>query len=179
MSNVEFCLMAAEGISKDLGSFRLAIFGSSLYWMDIDDVLKKTHDVLIPGGGVVVAGMRPIWGGPAKWEREVVNTVCQWLGSERRAGDGAFPRPQRDFADALADAGFTNVEAGEMPCLYDMDIPFIIGHLYTTSYCSRALLGDRAEAFEADLTARLLRLRPDGVFEWCPSISYLFADRLA
>ncbi len=145
--------------------------------MDIDDVLKKTHGVLMPGGGVVVAGLRSIWGGPAAWELEVVGTVRQWLGSERRAGVGEFPRRQRNFADAMSDAGFANVKEGEMACVCEMDIPFIIGHLDTTSYCSRALLGDRAEAFEADLTDRLLQMQPEGVFEWRPSISYLFADR--
>ena len=41
----------------------------------------------------------------------------------------------------------------------------IVGHLYSTSYASRAVLGDRVQAFERDVRERLTRLAPDGRFE--------------
>jgi len=54
------------------------------------------------------------------------------------------------------------------------DTPFIIGHLYSTSYCNRSLLGEDAKRFEEDLAQRLRELNPDGKFGWSPGAFYLF-----
>ena len=63
---------------------------------------------------------------------------------------------------------------------YTIDVEFILGHLYTTSYCSRALLGDRVGEFEEDMALELQRLRVDGAsgtFVWSPGVSYIFARK--
>ena len=49
------------------------------------------------------------------------------------------------------------------PHVWTMD--GIIGYLFSTSFASRAVLGDKAEGFERDLRARLSRLSPEGRFE--------------
>ena len=63
---------------------------------------------------------------------------------------------------------------------YTIDVEFILGHLYTTSYCSRDLLGDRVGEFEEDMALELQRLRVDGAsgtFVWSPGVSYIFARK--
>lgn len=177
LANVKLLVMRGEQISRDLGQFRLAVFGSSLHWMAMDDVLHRCRSVLVPGGGIAVADMRSIWGGTSPWEEAVVATVQRWLGAARRAGSGAFPEPVRRYEDALTDSGFRNVESGCIHCEFDLDIPFIIGHLYSTSYSSRFLLAERAPGFECDLTDALLRLVPSGRFKWRVNVDYLFADK--
>jgi len=177
IANVRLLVMLGEQISSDLGRFRLVVFGSSLHWMEIDDVLRRCYSLLTPEGGIAIAGMRSIWGGRSRWEKAVVETVQRWLGAHRRAGDGTFQEPTRPYEDVLADSGFRNIESGHVPCEFDLDIPFIIGHLYSTSYCNRSLLGERAAEFERDLTDTLLTLVPSRRFKWEVNLDYVFADR--
>ena len=174
--NARFLVASGEDISSDIGQFRLVLFGSSLHWMDTDDVLAKARAVLTPGGGIAICGMRSIWGGESKWEQAVVEIVQRWLGADRRAGSGSFPESERRFEEVLPGCGFTNLSTGSIECRFELDIPFIIGHLYSTSYCSRAMLGERADAFENDLTETLTQLNPAEQFIWEVPAYYLFAE---
>jgi hypothetical protein len=40
----------------------------------------------------------------------------------------------------------------------------IIGNLYSMSFCTRKVLGERAEAFERDLRSAILAVEPSGIF---------------
>ncbi|NQW17878.1 MAG: class I SAM-dependent methyltransferase [Chloroflexi bacterium] len=173
---VRFEVRSAEEISESDGPVRLALFGSSLHWMDIPSVLTHVHGITESGGGIAVIGMRSIWGGDAEWEITVMDVVRRFLGDERRAGAGSYADPGIKFEDAIAGAGYSNVESGEIACDYEVDIPWITGHLYSTSYSNRDLLGDLIESFEDDLESALLRLDASGRFRWQPHVSYIFAD---
>jgi hypothetical protein len=105
-----------------------------------------------------------------------MDVVRQFLGEERRAGSGRYSEPEVNFEDAISNAGYSDVESGEIPCDYTVDIPWITGHLYSTSYCNRELLGDRIKEFESELRGALLRIDPSGRFQWKPSVSYIFGD---
>lgn len=99
--------------------------------------------------------MRSIWGGGSDWEQTVVQVVRRWMGQDRRAGTGTFDTSIQEnirFEDALSDAGFDVFDSGAIEARYTVDVEFILGHLYTTSYCNRDLLGDRVEEFEEDRT---------------------------
>ncbi len=39
----------------------------------------------------------------------------------------------------------------------------MIGNLYSMSFCSRRILGDRVDAFERDLRAAILAVEPSGI----------------
>jgi SAM-dependent methyltransferase len=175
--NLQFLTMKGEEISRALGEFRLVCFGSSLHWMDIDLVLRRSREMLTPRGGLLIVGQHSIWGGASEWEQAVVATIQRWLGSERRAGIGGTKPLHRPFNEAIADAGFNNLESGKIPCEHTWDIPYIIGHLYSTSYCNRALLGNRASAFEEDLTRTLLEIEPLGHFKWRTEVDYGLASK--
>jgi hypothetical protein len=49
--------------------------------------------------------------------------------------------------------------------------------VYSTSFLNPTALGSHAEAFEADLRARLQACRPDGVFAQNLSFAYELARR--
>lgn len=178
--NVGFHVMSGEDISQLSGEFSLVTYGSSLHWMDLSKTLAASNSLLVQGGGVAILGMRSIWGGKSDWEQAVVRVVQKWMGQERRAGSGIFAKSVDSgisFADALSDAGFDVFEEDEVEASYEVDTRFILGHLYTTSYCNRDLLGDRVEEFEQELTQELLRSDADGTFTWSPGASYLFARK--
>ena len=119
------------------------------------ETLAAGNSLLAPGGGVAVLGMRSIWGGGSDREQTVVQVVRRWMGQDRRAGTGTFDTSIQGnirFEDALSDAGFDVFDSGAIEARYTVDVEFILGHLYTTSYCNRDLLGDRVEEFEEDRT---------------------------
>ena len=176
VENAGFLVASGEDVEPGMGKFRLVLFGSSLHWMDIDDVLARARAVLTSAGGIAICGMPSLWGGESEWERAIVATVQRWLGADRRAGSGPFPQSDRRFEEVISENGFTNISTDSTECEFHLDIPFIIGHLYSTSYCSRKMLGDRADAFEDDLTETLTRLNPAGKFPWRVPAYYLFAD---
>jgi hypothetical protein len=45
---------------------------------------------------------------------------------------------------------------------HEWTVQSVIGHLYSTSYCSRAELGDRMQAFEQEITTALFQAEPSG-----------------
>jgi hypothetical protein len=53
----------------------------------------------------------------------------------------------------------------------------IIGHLYSTSYCSKAVLADRAAAFAAELAETLLGLDGGGRYPQTARFGYTLARR--
>ena len=183
IDNAEFHVLAGEDISSVAGEFRLVSYGSALHWMDVPKTLAAGNSLLAPGGGVVVLGMRSIWGGETDWEQTVVRVVQRWMGQGRRAGKGTFDASilaDVRFEDALSDAGFDVFGAGVVEARYTVDADFILGHLYTTSYCNRDLLGDRVGEFEGDMALELQRLRVDGAsgtFVWSPGASYIFGRK--
>jgi hypothetical protein len=51
--------------------------------------------------------------------------------------------------------------------------------VYSTTLLPRAVLADRADAFEADLRERLLSIEPSGIFREHASFAYDLAHRPA
>jgi len=180
IKNVDFHVLSGEDISSAAGEFRLVSYGSALHWMDVPKTLAAGNSLLAPGGGVAVLGMRSIWGGGSDWEQTVVQVVRRWMGQDRRAGTGTFDTSIQGnirFEDALSDAGFDVFDSGAIEAKYTVDLKFILGHLYTTSYCNRDLLGDRVEEFEEDMAQELQHLSVSGTYPWSPGASYIFARK--
>ena len=94
----------------------------------------------------------------------MIDTIKRWLGEERRAGPGnyaALPLHRECLKEtpfcALTEATFIQ------PHVWTTDS--VVGYLFSTSFASRAVLGEKAESFEHDLRAQLSRLSPKGRFE--------------
>ena len=73
--------------------------------------------------------------------------------------------------------GSTFFDSGDVEASYALDVDFILGHLYTTSYCSRELLGDRVSQFEKDIRRELYRVDTGGTYRWSPGANYIFARK--
>ncbi|MDA1280057.1 MAG: hypothetical protein O3B95_08455 [Chloroflexi bacterium] len=172
--------MPGEQIGSLSGDFKLVTYGSSLHWMNIPVTLNAASNSLGSHGGIAVLGMRSVWGGESEWEQKIVSVVQKWLGEDRRAGSSTFDTSTDNkirFEDALADAGLTVFDIGNVDAECSVDVPFILGHLYTTSYCNRQLLGDNISEFERELTQELEKLDSSGTYRWSPGASYIFARK--
>ena len=73
----------------------------------------------------------------------------------------------------LVDAGFTDAESGSLTIELDWDL----GYLSSTSYAGRQALGEKHEAFEADLRERLMRAEPSGRFRSTLEAEWLIARK--
>jgi SAM-dependent methyltransferase len=167
ITNIQWHCLPAEEISDRLGRFRLVTLGNSFHWMRHDEVLAKAHALVEPGGGVAILGNPGfVWGGVNPWEEVVREVVIRWLGPRRRTSAGFFPADEGNawVEAALARSPFTDLESSEFHWERPVDVDGILGELYSTSFANHALLGDRADAFAADLRQALLALEPSGQF---------------
>jgi SAM-dependent methyltransferase len=180
VTNVRWLVMPAESIGPELGRFRLVTVGSAFHWMNRALVLERCHEQLTPDGGITVVGFvgGTFWGSDVPWEQAVVEVIRRWLGPERRAGAGTFrPEDQPRHEEVLARSAFVDLQAGEISVPHVWTIDTLIGHLYSTSFCSPVLLGPNQAAFEADLRRTLLSLNPAGQFEQTLVAHYILASK--
>jgi SAM-dependent methyltransferase len=161
---ITFVLGRAEEIADTIGPLRIAAFGASFHWTDRVAVARHLHKLVEPNGALVILSPSSLWTGRAfEWKEVVVDTIKRWLGSERRAGLGTYlARPLHQ--ECLKQTPFCALTEVSFIQPYVWTYDSIIGYLYSTSFASRAVLGDNAENFEEDLRGRLSVLSPDGQF---------------
>jgi SAM-dependent methyltransferase len=158
-----------EGASSDLpdlmdsiGKFRLVAMGSSFHWMNRAATLDILSRMVEPGGGIAVASAGSLWTADAPWCRAVKATVQRWLGDERRAGSSTYAVPPERHEALIARSAFGPCKNYVFTYQQDWTVDQVVGYLYSTSFCSPHVLGERRAGFEEDLRQTLLRLDPDG-----------------
>lgn len=167
VANIDFVLGESKDLDarKDvLGVFKLVTMGSSFHWMDREATLAALAHMVEPGGGLAIASAGSLWTGDAAWCQEVKGIVKKWIGSERRAGSSTYhvaPIRHETFIDR---SPFGPCEAHLLRFCRSWTVEGIIGNLYSTSFCSPLVLGDRRAGFETDLRRSLRNLNPEGVF---------------
>jgi SAM-dependent methyltransferase len=169
-----------EGSSNDLsvvpGPFRLVTMGRSFHWMARPATLVALDGLVQPEGGVALFGdtspRSPDW-----WE--TARAIA-----ERHAPDGVTARIwRRDPAWApheavLLASPFPALERYGRLRLERIGIDHVIGRLLSLSSTSPHKLGDRREAFEAELRAALAPMAgPDGLYEQIVETTALLARR--
>jgi hypothetical protein len=102
--------------------------------------------------------------GTDPWRIALWDTIHRWLGPGRRNA-GWENKMTRRHEEIVGDMPFEWVEQHIFERVEVRDIDSIIGFLYSTSFCNRSLLGEKAEAFEEDLRQTLLAVDPLGKFE--------------
>jgi len=165
ITNIKYLRMPAEEITEALGHFRLATIGSSFHWMNQADVLDRVYALIEPGGGVVILGHPGfLQAGGDAWERVAQDVLERWRGPWR--GSHTSSKSNADGAEkvSIAQSRFVDVELGKYRWQRPVDVDTIIGELFSTSVASKAVLGEKADAFAADLRQSLLQLDPSGQF---------------
>jgi SAM-dependent methyltransferase len=175
ITNSRWICMRAEDIADSLGSFRLATLGNSFHWMNQFDVLERLYALIDPGGGVVILGNPGgIWAGEDPWEHVAQQVLERWLGPWRSTRTGIMPNGDGAEKVSIAQSQFVDIELGEYRWQRSVDIDTIVGEIYSTSFGSKAVLGEKADAFAADLRQSLLHLEPSGQFTELVRTEYIF-----
>lgn len=166
----------AEDIAA-AGSFRAATFASSFHWMDRDRVAALMFDLLEPGGAFVqvstvlsdpgtateVTGELPH---PEPPREAIAALVREYLGPERRAGQGICGGTPGNEAAVLERAGFAParyvIVSGQQVVVRATDD--VVAWCFSNSASAPHLFGDQMDAFEADLRLLLADVSPAGLF---------------
>ncbi len=154
----------AENISEKTGTFKLVTAGASLHWMEGAKVLEKAYAITEEGGGVALI-QNPTSGwtnNKEEWKKARKKLVQKYLGEKRR--NGSFIEKWKDWEDLLEESPFGGYDEWTHDYELTWTLDETIGYLYSTSFASRDMFGDRVEAFEKELTAKLLAVEPSGIF---------------
>lgn len=152
----------AEDVTPGLGSFRMVVFGQSLHWMDRDRVLAMLPAVIEDGGGLAIVDEGQARA-PESWMAAVAPVVVRHVGRQPRH-PGKHPEVAHE--PCLRRSGrFAAFTVREFPYAFRRDAASALGCLYAGVGISRAALGDRAAAFEAEIAAALAAASPSSVFD--------------
>lgn len=176
LANVDVRQMRAEDLSAAVAPLRAAIFGASFHWTDRPRVADVIHGLLAPNGCLVVLSPGGIHPETTAWEAPIRDALARHLGSERRAGGGVYRAGER-HEEALRRTRFETIEVADIPVHEAWSVEQILGFLASTSYASKAVLGDRAAAFEADLRRSLNAFASRGPLDKIVDYSVIIARR--
>jgi SAM-dependent methyltransferase len=176
LDNVDVRQMRAEDLSAAVAPLRAAIFGASFHWTDRRRVGDMIHDLLEPNGCLVVLSPGGIHSGTTDWEAAIRAVLVRHLGAQRRAGGGVFQAGER-HEEALRRTRFEKIEMIDIPVREQWSVEQILGYLASTSYASKAVLGDRATAVETEVRRSLDALASRGPFDRRVDYSLIIARR--
>jgi SAM-dependent methyltransferase len=133
--------------------YGLIVCGESLHWMDLAVVLPRFRAALAPSARLAIVGNTFVHG---LYREEV------WAVNDRFAAVATH----RETPDAIADvaaSGIFRIEGEERtePMPFGQSVDDYIEFLHSTSVLTRAQLGDRAAAFDAEMRAVCARHQID------------------
>jgi hypothetical protein len=163
IGNVRFLNLKTEDLPSAIAPLRLATFGASFHWMDRVFVANRLHGLMEPAGGLVAIAPSSFWRGREPWQQVVIGTIRDWLGEERRAGTALFKAAPL-HQECLAQTPFADIKVIEIHKTHSWTADNIVGYLYSTSFASKAVLGNLRQGFEDDLRGRLSRLSTEDRF---------------
>ena len=170
IKNIEWRFGGSKDLSPTLGQFRLVTMGNSFHWMDRARTLDALYDLVCDGGGIAVVGEgAPIPPPPPTRWRAAINTVLmRYLPERRLAWESPGPPPEERHEAYIARSRFKDVTSYTESFDVEWTVDSMIGNLYSMSFCSRRVLGERVDAFERDVRAAILGVEPSGILKGEP-----------
>jgi hypothetical protein len=183
VTNIRWIVRAAEELHLDPIAFDLIAIGNAFHRLPRRLVAQETFEWLVPGGCLTLLWTDTPWVGQSDWQNVTTEAIRTWM---TRAGttDRIPANLDRSLEEdphevVMGDAGFEIVGKFEFAVTHQWTVETLTGFLFSTSFLSRAALGDHARQFETDLRARLLAVEPSGTFDQSLSFAYHLARRPA
>lgn len=152
-------------IKERLGIFKLATICRAFHWMNQEQTLKNLDPLVEEDGGVALFGDKSLWTGDEDWQQAVKKVIQQFLGEERRAGEGKFREPEEPWENLLARSAFRFIKIHDVSIVRTWNVETIIGYLFSTSFAAPHLFGNQLSRFKEDVKNTLLSLNPTGIFK--------------
>jgi SAM-dependent methyltransferase len=167
ITNVEW----QEGSSYELPDFAdvcLVTIGDAFHWMiPRTQALAALDERVVPGGAVALLSHR--WPGHPKpsWEPLLNRIRARHLGPSLSAGPtGEASRDEAgSHADVFRSSAFAHLTKMTVDYTLSLTTDRLVDWQFSQAQTSLPVLGERREAFEADLRAALRAWEPSGRFE--------------
>lgn len=174
--NATWVQRRAEDLPAGLGTFRTVTFAASFHWMDRPKVAAAVATMLGPGGAAVqvdAPGYRPedqpadsALPFPVPPVAAMDELRCQYLGSDRRAGQSVRNTSPSGEDQVFQQAGFCPARTIAVPDgrILDRTADDIVAHAFSLSSTAPHLFGERLADYEKDLRQVLAEASPSGRF---------------
>jgi ubiquinone/menaquinone biosynthesis C-methylase UbiE len=156
----------AEDLDESFGKFDCISFAQSLHWLDKEKILALSFKILSDKGAVLILGGKSIWNyAPTAWQKKIIEVIKKYLGPERRTVNGKFEDSKKSFDSYLKEAGFKRLEKFDyfFPKI-EKNVDEVLARLFTSSFATKSLFGERVGDFEKELKTELLKINPDNKF---------------
>jgi SAM-dependent methyltransferase len=155
VENVGWVVGSDSDLNDDMGPFRLTTMGRSFHWMDEAETLERLHSMTEPGGGVAILNDAEWFTrGEREWQDEVYATASEYL-DDLPPRTGPVDHDDDPWDEKIEAFGFADVEVATFETEREWDVDSIVGYVFSLSYCSPEAFGEKRDAFETDLRARL------------------------
>ncbi len=165
INNISWGVGKVEEVEFDDNSLKMIVIGSAFHWMDYKIVLDKSYRFLKKDGIFALVNGKSIWNGTEEWQLKTKEIIQKYLGQERKAGNsGTYQQSKKSFSEMLDESSFGNHHIQNFEYSLTWNLDQIVGYLYSTSFSSRDLYGDRIINFENELRLELTKIAPDNNF---------------
>ena len=141
----------------------LVTCGRVFHWLCQRRFLDRLSEYVTPDGVVAEFSDHSLWTGDSAWQQAARAVVQEFLGQQRRAGNGLFAPPGPPYEEVLRASVFRDVTTTVIPVHREWSIAEVTGYLYSTSFAAPHLFGDRRPAFETALANVLAPMSEDGL----------------
>ena len=167
-ANIRWLNRSVEALTAPLESFELVTVGNAFHRLPRQLIAAKAYGWLGPHGCFALLWGGSPWQENAGWQQVVSAARDSWV-AESGAGDRIPPgweeaRTSKPDLDVLRQAGFEILGRFSEPVTLEWSFESVVGYVYSTSVLPRAVLGDQAANFEADLHQRLVEVAGDGPY---------------
>lgn len=167
INNIEWLIGKAEDLNFESSSIDLITIGEAFHRLDqkfITDLILKW---LKPGGHIAILGCYSILSGNEIWQNIIKDIVTKWTSNQFTSLEKHIKSesmgPEHSLL-VLEDKGFDECNSYSFVFPHYWTIDSIIGILYSTSICSKKVLGNHTAEFESELKAALKRINKLGCF---------------
>lgn len=176
LTNVAWSVGRAEDVAAPRESLDLITIGDAFHRLDQTVVIERACAWLKPHAAIAILGSHDLLSGSEEWHAIVKAVVERW--TQRPPVYLPATQTGPEYCERLlAQAGFVDVSSFAFTAPHVWTTSDIIGHLYSTSFCSKAALGANAPRFAADLEDALLRYDARGNFTESLHFGYTFGRK--
>ncbi|MBO8187264.1 class I SAM-dependent methyltransferase [Streptomyces spirodelae] len=142
-------------------SLAMTVVGQALHWMRHDDLFRDLLPLFRAGGGIaVVANGAPLWLQDTAWSRALRTCLEQHFETELTASCGTADQDRVRYAQALEDAGFSDVRSTTVSYPDELTFQQVIGGLYSAIPAEQLPRIDQRPAFEENVRRALPGAEP-------------------
>lgn len=166
-NNIEWIVTESEKLlTLNIGTFDMVTIGNAFHHFDRPCVLDLLDKIVNKEGVVIIVGSgESLQNNKTEWKKMMKPIIKKYVGEKLQVKNALGNKSLLGDEKILASSPFRNVEKFELPYTINWTIDSILGHLYSTSYCSENVLRDKKEAFEKEMRKKLLEYEPSSIIK--------------